>query len=152
LEAQDLLEQGVNACQDVEQRELLSWVTAFLGYADRGVGQLERASDHLHQALKMAAEMPSYIGLVFTLPGIALLLADLGHTERAVELYALASCQPVVANSRWFVDVVERPLAAMVVGLPSDTIAAAEARGRARDLDATVAELLAESGEGIEAP
>ena len=46
-----------------------------------------------------------------------------------------------------FVDAVERPLAAMVATLPTDVITAAEKRGQARDLEATVVELLAELEE-----
>jgi hypothetical protein len=92
----------------------------------------------------MVTEIESFVGLAFTLPGIALLLADRGHEERAVELYALASRYPVVANSRWFADVVGRPIGAIAAALPPDVVVAAEERGRARDLDATVAELLVE--------
>ena len=95
----------------------------------------------------MAADVQSFVGLVFALPGIALLLDALGQEERAIELYALASRYPTVANSRWFADVVGRPISAIAAALPPDVVAAAEERGQARDLDATVAELLAELGE-----
>jgi hypothetical protein len=56
----------------------------------------------------------------------------------------LASRYPLVVNSHWFKDVAGRHIAAT---LPSDVVAAARERGRARDLEATVAELLAELGE-----
>jgi hypothetical protein len=75
---------------------------------------------------------------------MALLLADRGETERAVELYALASRYPFVANSAWFEDVAGRHIAAVAARLPPDAVVAAQERGRARDLDATVAELLTE--------
>jgi hypothetical protein len=78
------------------------------------------------------------------LPAIALLLADRGETERAVELYALASRYPYVANVQWFEDVAGKQIAAVAATLPPDVVAAAQERGRARDLEATVEELLAE--------
>ena len=78
------------------------------------------------------------------LPLLALLLADRGEVARAVELYALASRHPVVANSRWFEDVVGRQIAAAGTDLSPAVISAARERGRARELDATLAELLAE--------
>ncbi len=78
------------------------------------------------------------------LPGIALLLADQGEKERAVELYALASRYPLVANSRWFEGVAGKHIAAVAATLPPEVVAAAQERGRARDLEATVAELLIE--------
>ena len=63
---------------------------------------------------------------------------------RSAEVYGLASRYPFVANSRWFEDVAGRHIAAVAATLPLDVIAAAQEHGRARDRDATVAELLAE--------
>ena len=78
------------------------------------------------------------------LPGIALLLADRGEVKRAVEICALASRYLLVANSRWFEDVAGKHIAAAAAAMPPEVVAAAQERGRARDLDATVAELLVE--------
>jgi hypothetical protein len=50
-----------------------------------------------------------------------------------------------VANSRWFEDLAGNEMAAAAAQLPPDVAAAAQERGRARDLWETVAELLAES-------
>ena len=82
--------------------------------------------------------------LLETVPATALLLADAGKHERAVELYALASRYPFVANSRWFEDVFGRHIAAIAATLPPEVAEAARERGRARDLEETVKELLAE--------
>jgi hypothetical protein len=50
-----------------------------------------------------------------------------------------------VANSRWFEDVAGRHIAAAAAAqLPPDAVAAAQERGRVRDLWATVEQLLAE--------
>ena len=84
---------------------------------------------------------------MLALPAVALLLADLSEKKRAVELYALASRYPLVANSRWVEDVAGRHIAAAAATLPPKVAAAAQARGRARDLDATVKELLAKLEE-----
>ena len=62
-------------------------------------------------------------------------------------MYALASRYPFVANSKWFDDVAGKHIAAVAATLPPEVVAAAQERGRARDLDATVAELLAELGQ-----
>jgi len=103
-----------------------------------------QAEGHLSEALRTASEIVIF-PIITALPAIALLLADRGEVERAVELYALASRYPRVANSRWFEDVAGNHIAAAAT-LPPKVVAAAQARGRARDLDATVAELLAELG------
>ncbi len=64
-----------------------------------------------------------------------------------MQFYALASRYPVVVNSRRFEDTAGRHIAAVAATLPPNVVAAAQARGRARDLEATVAELLVELGE-----
>ena len=84
---------------------------------------------------------------LYGLPAAALLLADQGQAEWAVELYAMASRYGFVANSRWFEDVAGRHIAAVAGTLPPDVVAAAQERGRVRDLEATTAELLVELGE-----
>jgi hypothetical protein len=75
---------------------------------------------------------------------MALLLAGEGEIERAVELYALASWYPLVAESRWFTDVVGKQIAAAADTLPAGRVAVLEQRGRTRDLEASVEELLTE--------
>ena len=84
---------------------------------------------------------------IFSVAHMALLLADQGEAERAVELYALASRYPYVGHSRYWEHLAGRRIAAVAATLPPEVVAAAEARGRARDLAATVTQLLAELRE-----
>jgi tetratricopeptide (TPR) repeat protein len=116
------------------------------GLAAQRMGQPDRAREHLVEALRLGRELDSWPPVALALPAIALLLADRGQIERAVELYALASRYPYVANSRWFEDVAGREISALTATLPPEVVAAAQARGRARDLWATAEELLAELG------
>jgi hypothetical protein len=94
--------------------------------------------------LQVYTETGAFFPLIYGLPAAALLLADRGEVERAVEAYALASRYPFVANSRWFEDVAGQHITAVAATLPPDIVAVAQERGRTRDLQATVAELLAE--------
>lgn len=71
-------------------------------------------------------------------------MASEGKVERAVELYALAARHPFVAKSRWFEDVIGRHIAAASATLPPEVADAARERGQARDLDASIAELVNE--------
>ena len=71
-------------------------------------------------------------------------MTDQGEKELAVELYALASRYPFVANSCWHELVFERHIAAIAATMPPDVVAAAQERGRVRDVHATVAELAVE--------
>jgi tetratricopeptide (TPR) repeat protein len=143
-EAQRLLQESVSALRtrDVPHESAVALVS--LGLAARGVGQLPQARQHLYEALHLATELGSCVPLMHGLPAAALLLADEGQSERAVEVYALASRYPCVANSRWYEDIAGQHIAAVAATLPPDVVAAAQERGRARDLDATVAELIDE--------
>jgi hypothetical protein len=85
-----------------------------------------------------------FLPLMTALTGMALLLADQGDIERAIEIYALALQNGHVANSRWYEDVAGRYIATVANTLSPEVVAAAQARGRARDLWATAKELLAE--------
>ena len=99
-------------------------------------------------ALQMASEIRAFMPLTIALPAMALLRASQGQPEQAVELYALASRHPYVADSRWFEDLAGRPIDEVAATLPADTVAAARERGKGRDLWDTVADLLAEIEEG----
>ena len=113
----------------------------------RGLGDQRRARRYICAALRIATEVSAARAVVRTVALIALLLADRGEAERAVELYALALCWPRVASSRWYEDVVGRHIAAAAWALPPDIVTAAQKRGRARDVKATMKEFLAELEE-----
>jgi tetratricopeptide (TPR) repeat protein len=147
-EAQELLQQSVALLQDRGDPGEVSRALTHLGHAERALGRRSGAQQCLVEALRTAAEATGWQPLVFSVCLTALLLADEGEVERAVELYALACRYPHVANSRYWEDITGKHIAAAAATLSPDAVAAAEARGRARDLEATVAELLVE----LEAP
>jgi len=118
-----------------------------LGFVERGQGNLGQAREHFGAGLKLAVEIWADWWFYGWVPAIALLLADQGETERAVELYAMASRYPKIANSQWFEDVAGKHIAAVADALLPEVVAAAQERGRARDLVATLEELLEELGE-----
>jgi tetratricopeptide (TPR) repeat protein len=146
-EAQRLIQESIATYRKTDKRDELAWALACAGYAARGSGQPSQARGHLCEALRIGAEIGAFMPLITALPATALLLADRGEPERAVELYALASRHPCVAHSRWFEDVAGKHIAAVAAGLPPDVVEAVQEHGRARDLDATVRELLVELGQ-----
>jgi tetratricopeptide (TPR) repeat protein len=122
----------------------VGWPLAQLGYAHWLLGDRLRAQAELLEVIQSTARQQVFLPVLFALPAIALMLAEQGRPERAVELYALAWRHPVIANARNFIDSFGRPLEAVVAALPPDIAAAAQARGRALDLWATAATLQAE--------
>jgi predicted ATPase len=146
-QAQEAFQKGAavhhQAGRPVDRAEAL----AYLAYTERGLEHPEQARAHLGEALRVGLDARAFFPCLYALPALALLLADQGEAERAAELYALASRYPPVANSRWFEDVAGRHIAAAAESLSPEALAAAQERGRARDLWDTARELLAELEE-----
>jgi len=125
----------------------LGWSLPILGYAALAVGQTSQARRAVREALQIGDRTRGFFPCIFAIPAVALLLADAGEKERPVELFALASRYPFVAHSGWFEDVAGQKIASLATALPPDRVTAAQERGRARDLQATVAALLSELEE-----
>jgi tetratricopeptide (TPR) repeat protein len=141
-QAQRWLQESVAVYREAGVRDELGWALGCLGYVSRALGQSDRARRYLRKALRIGSEIGAFFPSITALPAIALLLADRGEVERAVELYALASRYPYVACSRWFEDVAGQQIVAVAATLPPEVVAAGRERGRARDLEATLRELL----------
>jgi tetratricopeptide (TPR) repeat protein len=126
--------------------------SARLGLAARRLERRAEAWQHLADAVAWAEKGEGFNELMTTVAGIALLLADDGKAERAVELYALASRYPFVAKSRWFEDVVGEQIVGVAAALPPQVAKAAPERGRGLDLEETVAQLSVELGRYLSTP
>ena len=61
-----------------------------------------------------------------------------------MELYATASRYPLVSKSCLFQDMSGRYVTAAAAGLPPEVVTAAQERGRVRDLETVVSDLLIE--------
>jgi tetratricopeptide (TPR) repeat protein len=146
-EAQRWLQESIGLCRELGQRGHLGQALALMALVARASGEHPQAREQLGEALRTAAPIHDYETFMFQMlvvSAMAMLLADEGQLERAVELYAMASRYPLMANSRLAADVAGRRIAAVAARLPADVVAAAEARGRARDLEAALAGLAAE--------
>ena len=143
-ETNRLLQEGIAVMREAGDPDDLARHLVDLGVTAFRMGEPKQAHKHLWEALGIAAETGMRPLLLRSLCGIALLLAGVGERERAIELYALASRYPFVANSRWFYDVFGRHIDAIAATLPPEVAEAARERGRARDLQVTVKELLSE--------
>ncbi len=147
-EARQQLEEASAKLRGVGNRETLAWTLTYLAYPAAGLGDLAAAQATLTEGLALASEVGALDALVSGVPALALLRARQGQVEQAIELYAVALTNPRVANSKWFYDLVGAEIAAVAAALPPEVVAAIEERGRTRDLDATIAELVAELGDG----
>ena len=146
------MQEGLAVYRKSGEQAEAGWVLALMGYAARRLGDLGQARGHLHAALRTATDIGAFVPCITALPAVALLLADEGNIVRAVELFALASRYPHVANSRWFEDVAGKHITSVTATLPPEVVAVAQERGRARDLWATAEELVAELGDKMTGP
>jgi tetratricopeptide (TPR) repeat protein len=108
------------------------------------LGDTMKASQQLVEALQIASGIGAIRPAAHGLLLVALLLTDRGERERAVELHALTTSYPFVANSRWCHAVAGWRLEAVAATLPTDVVTAAQKRGHERDIWVTVEELLTE--------
>jgi tetratricopeptide (TPR) repeat protein len=143
-EARSLFSEGAAIIQEAFPQEGPAWSGAWLSLTACQKHQVQAAREYLDAGLRSIVEHRFFLAALRAVPAAALLLACEGRAECAVEIYALASRYGVVANSQWFKDVVGKEIAAVADTLPPDIVAAAQERGRARDLWETVEELLEE--------
>jgi predicted ATPase len=140
------LHKSVAILQEIEHYSDLSRVLCALSLAARGQGQPAQAQAYLCESIQGAVDVQAARTLLFALPVAALLLVDRGQAEKAVETYAVASSYAFVARSCWFKDIAGHHITVAASELPPDVVAAAQERGRARDLWATAKELQEELG------
>jgi len=134
--------------RQLDAREWLAWPLAGLGRAAHGLGNRSAAQAHLLEALEITVDIGAFILLLHLMPIIAVVLADAGQVERAVEVYALAESHPFVANSRLFEDIAGRFVEAAAATLPPKVAQATQARGQGLDWWATAAGLLRDWSNG----
>jgi predicted ATPase/DNA-binding SARP family transcriptional activator len=116
---------------------LTGWALATYWLGDKNAAQQQ-----LVEALEIAVEIRTVRATVHGLLLAALLLADQGEREQAIELYALVSSYPFAANSQWCHDVAGRYLVIVAEILPPKVVAAAWQRGQARNVWTTAEEVL----------
>jgi hypothetical protein len=139
-----LFQESIAVFEEVRQKENRGWALGPLGLAARGAGEMGLARECVTEALQTGVELGALMPVMYGLPIAALLLADQGAVERAVEVYACASRYGFVANSRWFEDVVGQHLGTMAASLPAEAVDAAQEQGWLKDWDVMAAELLGE--------
>jgi hypothetical protein len=75
---------------------------------------------------------------LWALSAAVLILADQGEVEQAQQVHNLLSQYGHVTQSRWFADVIGRPLASVADALPPTIVPQAAEQGRPQDLRASL--------------
>jgi hypothetical protein len=143
-DARQLISESIPAYEATGYRDWAEAARCALAYAIRGPDDLEETRMILARAARWASERGSLPVLVEVLPAAACVFLRGGETERAIEVYELARTLPYVSGAKWYEDLVGHPIAEAAASLPPDIVAAAKARCRARDVQATLEELIRE--------
>ncbi|UCC53015.1 MAG: hypothetical protein JSV68_03430, partial [Anaerolineaceae bacterium] len=146
LDARQYLQQSVAIDRERGDRGELSYALAFLGYAERGLGNLDLAQEYVNESLQTAVETRYEYSVLTALNGAALILADRDEKGRALEIYGLTSRYPVTGESPVTRQVIGRHIVAVAETLPPDIAKAAMARGRELDLWETATAISARLG------
>jgi len=147
-EAAQLLEDAAASLHDFGNLPKSLEALVILGHATSALGQTQRAVECFHQALREAMEAAFTPEALAALVGLASLSAKTGELQRAAGLISLALQHPTT----YHVDRVRAQdlLSELESELSPEVFEAATARGQARDLEATVAELLRELEAGAD--
>ncbi|HEY3232381.1 MAG TPA: tetratricopeptide repeat protein, partial [Roseiflexaceae bacterium] len=122
----------------------VNWARSLLATTRWLLGCQAEARADLLAALRVATTVHDFLSLLHALLGLALIFAEEGAPERALELYALARQHPIIGNHQAFTTFFGQRLDAASTALPPEAAQAAQACGRERDLWATARELLTE--------
>jgi serine/threonine protein kinase/tetratricopeptide (TPR) repeat protein len=123
----------------------VSWPVRVLGNAVCRMGNLLEARDCLHRALMYDVSLRRMSLVILNLIGIASLMKAEGKMDKALELLTLVIHHPI--SWQMAKDQAASLISKLENELPPDIVATAKERGRARDLESTIAELLAELGD-----
>jgi tetratricopeptide (TPR) repeat protein len=143
-EAENFLQRSHESLQGLPLITFSAYHHILLGIVHLKFDRPEQAKEYIRDSFQIGVKINSILVHIPTLGAAALYLAYSESLERAVEIYALASRYPLIAKSKWCQDLIERPLTSLTASLSPEVITAAQERGRKRDLDETVKELLAE--------
>jgi tetratricopeptide (TPR) repeat protein len=149
IESQDLLQQSLDIYQELGQQKEVGKIWGVLGRVAYGLDDIPKVLQYLAGTLRFGLKIrvPGVLR-IWAFPLIALLAADIGNYERAVELHTLTLQDPLALNSSMQKDVFGRHITAMTASLSPEELTEAQEQGKALNLWETAAELLAEIEEG----
>jgi len=140
--AKQYYQESLSIGQEIGHRHGATSTLSNLGHLYVLMGEHAPAWDHLRQALSESTAIGVAPLTLDALVGVARLQAETGQGDSAAELLGVVLNHPSVEVDS--VQVAEMVLAGLRTALPAQELEAAMERGKTLDLDAVVAELLAE--------
>jgi predicted ATPase/DNA-binding SARP family transcriptional activator len=142
VEAAELAQESLAMDKRLSRPIEIAWASRVLGNVACAQNDLQGARRYLRRALETGMSARATAPALLTVTGIAALLMREGELERPAELLALVLHHPW--TWRWTRNRAAPLVAELEAALSPKRFAAAQERGRARDLETTAEELLVE--------
>jgi tetratricopeptide (TPR) repeat protein len=97
-----LIDDSVEIFRDLSRADSLAEALLFAGLIYTHAGNIEGGSKLLREGWKMLSDLHQYHIYLTGLSAAALYFVKIGENNKAVEIYSLASNQPLVAVSPWY--------------------------------------------------
>ncbi|MGD2176341.1 MAG: tetratricopeptide repeat protein [Anaerolineae bacterium] len=143
-EARRLLREGLAIQRDIGDQYHIANCLNNLGMVATAAGEYQEASEYFPKALKLALEVGAHPLVLEALAEAAELLVAGETRDKAQVAEILSFVQQHPASDRPTQEKAERGLAELATELAPEAMTAAQERGRARDLEMVVAEMLSE--------
>ena len=143
-ESANLLQQGIDILEGMGPRRELGPAYADLCLSSMRLGNTTEAKQHLKTALEYATKTGDFVAHVYVLPIVALYFANQDQIDKVEELYSLAVSYPMVANSRWFADIIGNTFRTTSPHSIVENLDATHAETHISELQSTVNHLLQE--------
>jgi len=134
IRAEQELRRYLELSQSLPRLDMLGQPLAMLAYIAYRRGDRVSTQDYLERALVNGLDKGFFWIFILALSVLAIIFAEEGELEKAVELYATVTAHPFARNSQWLEDLFGKPLSRLCADLPAETFAAAQERGRGRKL------------------
>ena len=123
-------------------RSDIGWALACSGMAAVGLKDLSQARQNLAEVLQLALQFRHHSMPKYVLLGAAMLAAEEARAARAVELWTVASSHiSLFTTARSYQDIYRQRIAPVAETLSPEVAAAAQERGRDKEVWATLEEL-----------
>jgi predicted ATPase/DNA-binding SARP family transcriptional activator len=143
-EVEILAREAVAIYRDKQNPERLAISLTLLGITSLQLGRVMESQRYIQEALGISITHRTILPLLLALTVTAKLLLEENEVEKAIELYALALLDPMVANSKWWRDAVGQHIEDAAASISAEDSKAVRARGRKLDLWQTCVSLLEE--------
>jgi len=143
-ETNQLLHESIASLKKVSGAGELGWVLSMLAYTEHRLGEYKKSLEHLREAFILGRGILATITAWIAIPVYAVMQADSGEFEQAIELYEFMSRYPFISRSHLIKDLFKPTISLAESMLPREKLIEAQTRCQARNLKDTIVEIIAE--------